>query len=101
MSHDALIQHRKNASAECRVRLAGTASYVPYQSLNQGHAAFMPNTRWAVSRHPPTFVGGRNQGPGFDAEGVRHQRFTHVRLLDSHLTEFDSAFSNNAYHGSI
>src|SRR5260370_18895419 len=43
--------------------------------------------------------------PGFDvASGLttRHQRFTRVRLLETHLTECSSAFSNNAYHqGSL
>ena len=26
---------------------------LPYQSLNQSHAAFMPDADWAVSRHRP------------------------------------------------
>ena len=29
--------------------IGATGSYVPYQSLNQGHAAFMPGASWAVN----------------------------------------------------
>ena len=29
---------------------------------------------------------------------TRHQRFTYVRLLETYLTEYLSAFSHNAYH---
>ncbi|MCZ6624483.1 MAG: hypothetical protein O7B35_09695 [Deltaproteobacteria bacterium] len=42
----------------------------------------------------------RVQGPGFDTVwglSTRHQRFTCIRLLDSHLTEYRSAFSGNAH----
>ena len=42
-----------------------TGSYVPYQSLNQGHAAFMPGASWAVGRLPPTFVAGQKSGSRF------------------------------------
>jgi hypothetical protein len=79
-------------------------SYIPYQSLNQGHTTFMPNTSWAVSRHPQPSSGAEIRTPVLmprEYVSTRHQRFAHVRLLDSHLTEFDSVFSNNAHHGSI
>jgi hypothetical protein len=43
--------------------------------------------------------------PGFDVVlglTTRHQRFTHVRLPETHLTEYPSAFSHNAHHqGSL
>ena len=35
-----------------------TGSYVPYQSLNQGHAAFMPGASWAVKRVTPNLLRG-------------------------------------------
>ena len=47
------------------LRIGTTGSYVPYQSLNQGHAAFMPGASWAVNRLPPTFVTGQKSGPRF------------------------------------
>jgi hypothetical protein len=49
------------------LRIGTTGSYVPYQSLNQSHAAFMPGASWAVSRLPPTSSRGRRPDPGFDA----------------------------------
>src|ERR1017187_8113874 len=35
-----------------------TGSCVPYRSLSQGHAAFMPDVGWAVGRLPPTLARG-------------------------------------------
>ena len=35
-----------------------TGSYVPYQSLDQDHAAFMPEASWAVSRFAPNLARG-------------------------------------------
>ena len=35
-----------------------TGSCVPYRSLSQGHAAFMPDPGWAVGRLPPTRARG-------------------------------------------
>jgi hypothetical protein len=35
-----------------------TGSYVPYQSLDQDHAAFMPEAGWAVSRYAPNLCRG-------------------------------------------
>jgi hypothetical protein len=77
-----------------------TGSYVPYQSLNQDHAAFMPDASGAVNRYSSTSFTGQSLDPSFDAAFVLstlHQRFTCVRLLDSHLTEYLSAFSGNAH----
>ena len=88
------------------LRIGATGSCVPYRSLSQSHAAFMPDAGWAISRHLPNPC-SRNPSlyPGFDvASGLttRHQRFTYVRLLETHLTECSSAFSNNAHHqGSL
>jgi hypothetical protein len=53
----------------------------------------------------PNLAPGSQVNPGFDVIWgltTRHQRFTHVRLLETHLTEYPSAFSNNAHHqGSL
>jgi hypothetical protein len=88
------------------LRIEATGSCVPYRSLSQGHAASMPDAGWAVGRTPPNPCSrDRSSDPGFDvASGLttRHQRFTLVRLLETHLTEYSSAFSHNAHHqGSL
>ena len=38
------------------LRIGTTGSCVPYRSLSQGHAAFMPDAGWAVSRRPPNLL---------------------------------------------
>src|SRR6202035_1283119 len=88
------------------LRIGATGSCVPYRSLSQGHAAFMPDAGWAVGRTPPNPCSrDRSPDPGFDVAWyvtTRHQRFTCVRLLETHLTEYPSAFSHNAHHqGSL
>src|SRR5713101_7560588 len=88
------------------LRIGATGSCVPYRSLSQSHAAFMPDAGWAISRHLPNPCSrDRSLYPGFDVVSgltTRHQRFTRVRLLETHLTECSSAFSNNAHHqGSL
>src|ERR1700730_17914830 len=35
------------------LRIGATGSCVPYRSLSQSHAAFMPDAGWAISRHLP------------------------------------------------
>src|SRR3954471_4831532 len=68
-----------------------TGSCVPYRSLSQGHAAFMPDAGWAVGRHLPTLARGIEvQIPvstSMKYVTTRRQRFTRVRLLETHLTE--------------
>src|SRR5216684_2258536 len=86
--------------------IGATGSCVPYRSLSQSHAAFMPDAGWTISRHFPNPCSrDTSPNPGFDvASGLttRHQRFTRVRLLETHLTEYSSAFSHNAHHqGSL
>jgi hypothetical protein len=88
------------------LRSGATGSCVPYRSLSQSHAAFMPDAGWAISRHLPNPCSrDTDPNPGFDvALGLttRHQRFTYVRLLETHLTKFSSAFSHNVHHqGSL
>jgi hypothetical protein len=72
--------------------IGATGSCVPCQSLSQGHAAFMPDAGWAVGRLPPTLARGTEvRVPVSTSIGyvtTRHQRFTRVRLLGPHLTEF-------------
>src|ERR1035441_8192940 len=62
----------------------------------------MPDAGWAVSRHRPTLARGTEvQIPvstSVEYVTTRHQRFTRVRLLGTHLTEYVSAFSINAHH---
>src|ERR1700674_6106365 len=40
------------------LRIGATGSCVPYRSLSQGHAAFMPDAGWAVGRTPPNLARG-------------------------------------------
>ncbi len=40
-----------------------TGSHVPYRSLTQAHAAFMPDASWAVSRFLPTSIPGSSPIP--------------------------------------
>src|SRR5271156_1347461 len=66
----------------------------------------MPDAGWAVSRYRPTLARGiEDQIPvstSVKYVTTRHQRFTRVRLLKTHLTELPSAFSHNAHHqGSL
>src|SRR5260370_22786042 len=66
----------------------------------------MPDAGWEISRHLPIPCSrDRSLYPGFDvafALTTRHQRFTYVRLLENHRTEYSSPFSNNAHHqGSL
>src|SRR5271167_2500847 len=62
----------------------------------KGHAAFMPDVGWAVGRAPPNPCSrDRSPDPGFDVAWyvtTRHQRFTFVRLPETHLTKYFSAF---------
>jgi hypothetical protein len=63
--------------------------------MHWAHAAFMPVTAWAFSRHTPSFIAGQRLEPGFDdvhTLSTRRQRFTHVRLPSAHLTGFFPPF---------
>src|SRR6202022_1767414 len=59
------------------------------------HAAFMPDADWAVSRHRPT-LSRSVQSPRFRHRfklfTTRHQRFTRVRLFESHLPGLSPTF---------
>ncbi len=69
--------------------------HVPHQSLSQARATYMPDATWAVSRSSPRFLPRSKCTLGSDAIvnfATRHQWFTRVRLLDSHLTRFSAPF---------
>ncbi len=69
--------------------IRATRSHVPCESLNQRHAAFMPDAISTVSRFRRD---SSQEAMSFSIltsiEGITtpHQRFTHVRLIGSHLT---------------
>ena len=61
-----------------------TGSYVPHQSLDQGHAAFMPDAGWSsrqVSSQP--LFAGQNPDPGFDVILIRFDTSSAVHLRSS------------------
>ena len=77
-------------------------SLVPYRSLSQARATFMPDAAWPESRSPSRLI-PRLQ-PGLDF-GVITRQSRHVtggiafaRLPDSHLTPSGDAFCRNAHH---
>ena len=75
--------------------IEATGSHVPHKSLDQGHATFMPDAIWTVSRSPSRLIPGHPIVPGFDiihSLSTRHQWFTRVRLLGPHLTRVSLPF---------
>jgi len=40
------------------LHIEATGSQVPHLSLDQAHATFMPDAKWAVDRSPPTLIPG-------------------------------------------
>ena len=72
-----------------------TGSHVPCTRLDQGHATFMPDAIWTVSRPPSRLIPGHPIVPGFDiiySLSTRHQWFTRVRLPGPHLTRVPLPF---------
>jgi hypothetical protein len=66
------------------------------------HAVCMPVATRTIGRHPPSFIPGQQQEPGFDdipTLSTLHQRFTHVRLTSAYLTGYSRLF-RNAHHPS-
>ena len=58
-------------------------------AADRARAAFMPDTTWPISGHPPGSSRRQLERPGFDVillVSTRHQRFAHARLPDPHLT---------------
>ena len=72
-------------------------SQVPHKSLNQVHAAFMPDADWTVSRLPPD-LSRVNDYPPVLTSFLRFRqvivRFAFARLLGPYLTESCPAFSS-------
>ena len=72
-----------------------TGFHVPCTRLDQGHATFMPDAVWTVSRPPSRLIPGPPIVPGFDiihSLSTRHQWFTRVRLPGPHLTRVPLPF---------
>lgn len=66
-----------------------------FLSLIHGHATFIPDAGWPVSRYPPA-LSRATTPPGFDVIptlSIHHQWFVYTRLHGPHLTESCSAFS--------
>src|SRR6266478_10157623 len=71
-------------------------SHVPYQSLIELRAAYMPDAARAVSVHPPSLSRKMGQPPVLTSSNpisTLHRRFTCVRLSQSCLSESCSDFS--------
>src|SRR6185436_2670374 len=85
---------------EVSLGIEARGSHVPRKSLHWAHAAFVPVTTRAVSRHLPSSIPGQRLEPGFGdipTLSTRYQRFTHVRLPSTHLTGLSRLF-RNAHH---
>jgi len=67
--------------------IGATGSHVPHQSLIRAHAAFMPSAAQPVDRYLLGFVPGQPSIPVSTPIKLttRHQRFTCIRLPESHL----------------
>ena len=80
----------KGASlSDFSLSIGATGSHVPYRSLEQVHAASIPDAAWTVSRLPPDSSRVNRQKPGFDATiqfSILRQRFASTRLLVPYLT---------------
>ena len=78
------------------LNIGATGSHVPHKSLYQVHAAFMPDTIWAVNRFPPD-LSQVNDYPLVLMSSLRFRHFISgslvVRLLGTYLTRSCLAFS--------
>src|ERR1700682_4148129 len=71
-------------------------SHVPYQSLIELRAAYMPDAAWAVSVHPPSLSRKMGQPPVLTSSNpisTLLQRFACARLSQSYLSKSRSDFS--------
>src|SRR5208337_4243277 len=77
------------ACLDFSLNIRATGSRVPHRSLDQSHAAFMPDAAWAEIRPSPRLVPGYRIPPGFDIIlhfSTPHQRFACARLSKPYLT---------------
>lgn len=82
--------------------IGATGSHVPYKSLVELRAAYMPDAARAGFRGTPELIPGEDRTPGFDiAYGIStlHRRFALARLSGPYLTGSGPAFCCNAHHG--
>src|SRR5260370_33409667 len=82
------------------LRIGATGSCVPYRSLSQIHAAFMPDAGCAISRRFPNPCSQNpDPNPGFDAvSGLTtcHHRLTRARIVDRLLSDRSPTVLYNA-----
>src|SRR5208282_435916 len=71
------------ACLDFSLRIGATGSRVPHKSLDQSHAAFMPDAAWAEIRPSPRLVPGKRIPPGFDI--ILHFSTLHQRLACARL----------------
>src|SRR6266540_3244362 len=75
----------------------------PAEAADRTRAAFMPDTAWPISGHPPGSSQTTAVRPGFDVTpyfSTRHQRFARARLPDPHLAHHVRLFLN-AHHDGL
>ena len=81
---------RGSSTCGFSLHIGAAGSHVPHKSLIRARAAFMPVATWAGNRLPPDLVPSQRLELGFDDVpmlSTLHQRFTRVRLPESHLME--------------
>ncbi len=64
-------------------------SQVPYESPNESHASYTPDTAWSVRRRLPCWSRSSGETPVLVSSGsvsMLHQRFTCVRLSHPYMT---------------
>src|ERR1700758_1648650 len=70
-------------------------SHVPYKSLIELRAVYMPDAAWAVSEHPPSLSRKMGQPPVLTSPtplSTLHRRFACARLSQSCLSKSRSDF---------
>jgi len=80
------------------------SSQVPHKSLNQAHAASMPDTTHAVTQVTHEFIPSQQRHLVLISSvcfSTRHLQFTFVRLLDSYLVSLMTLFNIDAHYLDI
>src|SRR5215831_8077203 len=82
-----------------------TGSQVPYESPNENHASYTPDTAWPVGRISAMLFPEQGEGSGFGVtEGfsMLHQRFACARLSHPYLTQSKPRlFDHDVHHRGI